>query len=48
MAYDCYVAIRNPLLYTMAMTWHLCLALLGESGLGEILSAVVHLTFTFT
>ena len=48
MAYDCYVAIRNPLLYTMAMSWHLCLALLGASGLGEALSAMVHLTFTFT
>lgn len=48
MVYGCYVAIRNPLLYTMAISWHLCLALLGASGLGEALSAMVHPTFTFT
>ncbi|XP_049750947.1 olfactory receptor 5C1 [Elephas maximus indicus] len=47
MAYDRYVAIRNPLLYTTAMSRHLCLALLGTSGLGGAVSAFVHTTFTF-
>ncbi|XP_007934922.1 olfactory receptor 5C1 [Orycteropus afer afer] len=47
MAYDRYVAIGNPLLYTTAMSRHLCLALLGASGLGGTVSAFVHTTFTF-
>ncbi|KAF6327825.1 olfactory receptor family 5 subfamily C member 1 [Rhinolophus ferrumequinum] len=47
MAYDRYVAIGNPLLYTTAMSRRLCLALLGASGLGGALSAFVHTTFTF-
>ncbi|XP_004375694.1 olfactory receptor 5C1 [Trichechus manatus latirostris] len=47
MAYDRYVAIGNPLLYTTAMSRHLCLALLGASGLGGAVSAFVHTTFTF-
>lgn len=47
MAYDRYVAIGHPLLYTTAMSQRLCLALLGASGLGGALSAFVHTTFTF-
>ena len=47
MAYDRYVAIGNPLLYTTAMSRRLCLVLLGASGLGGAVSAVVHTTFTF-
>lgn len=47
MAYDRYVAIGNPLLYTTAMSRRLCLALLGLSCLGGALSAFVHTTFTF-
>ncbi|XP_062062887.1 olfactory receptor 5C1 [Lepus europaeus] len=47
MAYDRYVAIGNPLLYTTAMSRRLCLALLGASGLGGAVSAFVHTTFTF-
>ncbi|XP_062937555.1 olfactory receptor 5C1 [Cynocephalus volans] len=47
MAYDRYVAIGNPLLYTTAMSPRLCLALLGASGLGGAVSAFVHTTFTF-
>nr|XP_006205602.1 olfactory receptor 5C1 [Vicugna pacos] len=47
MAYDRYVAIRNPLGYTTAMSRRLCLALLGASGLGGAVSAVVHTTLTF-
>ncbi|XP_019584530.2 olfactory receptor 5C1 [Rhinolophus sinicus] len=47
MAYDRYVAIGNPLLYTTAMSRRLCLALLGASGVGGALSAFVHTTFTF-
>ncbi|XP_047625588.1 olfactory receptor 5C1 [Phacochoerus africanus] len=47
MAYDRYVAIGNPLLYTTAMSPRLCLALLGASGLGGAVSAGIHTTFTF-
>lgn len=47
MAYDRYVAIGNPLLYTTAMSQRVCLALLGASGLGGAVSAFVHTTFTF-
>ncbi|XP_033046212.1 olfactory receptor 5C1 [Trachypithecus francoisi] len=47
MAYDRYVAIRNPLFYTTAMSQRLCLALLGVSGLGGAVSAFVHTTLTF-
>ncbi|XP_053419160.1 olfactory receptor 5C1 [Nycticebus coucang] len=47
MAYDRYVAIGNPLLYTTAMSRRLCLALLGTSGLGGAVSAFVHTAFTF-
>uniref|UniRef100_A0A8C3WXD7 Olfactory receptor n=1 Tax=Catagonus wagneri TaxID=51154 RepID=A0A8C3WXD7_9CETA len=47
MAYDRYVAIGNPLLYTTAMSRRLCLTLLGASGLGGAVSAVVHTIFTF-
>ncbi|XP_044517429.1 olfactory receptor 5C1 [Gracilinanus agilis] len=47
MAYDRYVAIGNPLLYTTAMSRRLCLLLLAASGLGGALSAFVHTTFTF-
>ncbi|XP_030890580.1 LOW QUALITY PROTEIN: olfactory receptor 5C1 [Leptonychotes weddellii] len=47
MAYDHYVAIRNPLLYTIAMSQRVCLALLGASGLGGAVNAFVHATFTF-
>ncbi|XP_012876707.1 PREDICTED: olfactory receptor 5C1 [Dipodomys ordii] len=47
MAYDRYVAIGNPLLYTTVMSRGLCLALLGASGLGGAVSAFVHTIFTF-
>ncbi|XP_036117604.1 olfactory receptor 5C1 [Molossus molossus] len=47
MAYDRYVAIRNPLLYATAMSPRLCLTLLGAAGLGGAVSATVHTTFTF-
>ncbi|XP_029775472.1 olfactory receptor 5C1 [Suricata suricatta] len=47
MAYDRYVAIGNPLLYTTAMSQRVCLALVGASGLGGAVSAFVHTTFTF-
>ncbi|XP_074084536.1 olfactory receptor 5C1 [Macrotis lagotis] len=47
MAYDRYVAIGNPLLYTTAMSRRLCLLLLAASGLGGAVSAFVHTAFTF-
>lgn len=40
MAYDCYVAIKNTLLYTRAMLPCLCLTLLGASGQSRAVSAV--------
>ena len=39
---------QKPSSVHMAMSWNLCLALLGTSWLGEALSAMVHPTFTFT
>ncbi|XP_075415169.1 olfactory receptor 5C1 [Tenrec ecaudatus] len=47
MAYDRYVAIGNPLLYTAAMSPRLCVALLGASALGGAVSGLVHTAFTF-
>ena len=41
------MAIRNPLVYTMAMSLNLFLALLGASGLGRAVITMVHMTFTF-
>ncbi|XP_044294389.1 olfactory receptor 5I1-like [Varanus komodoensis] len=47
MAYDRYVAICNPLLYTIVMSPRLCILLVSLSYLGGTLSALVHTCFAF-
>ncbi|NXI65660.1 O1019 protein, partial [Anseranas semipalmata] len=45
MAYDRYVAICNPLLYSAVMTRRLCVQLVVGSYIGGILNAVIQMTF---
>ncbi|NXH18797.1 O1019 protein, partial [Bucco capensis] len=45
MAYDRYVAICNPLLYSSVMSPRLCLCLVVCSYLGGLLNAIIHMTF---
>uniref|UniRef100_A0A8D0H3D1 Olfactory receptor n=1 Tax=Sphenodon punctatus TaxID=8508 RepID=A0A8D0H3D1_SPHPU len=47
MAYDRYVAICNPLLYTVSMSQKLCVLLVVLSYIGGTLSALVHTCFAF-
>ncbi|XP_030042458.1 olfactory receptor 1086-like [Microcaecilia unicolor] len=47
MAYDRYVAICNPFLYTVIMTKRLCLQLVASSYFGGILHAAIHTVSTF-
>nr|XP_056706978.1 olfactory receptor 5I1-like isoform X1 [Euleptes europaea] len=47
MAYDRYVAICNPLLYTAMMSPKICILLVALSYLGGTLSALVHTCFAF-
>ncbi|KYO28112.1 olfactory receptor 5I1 [Alligator mississippiensis] len=47
MAYDRYVAICNPLLYTVTMSQKVCVMLVLLSYLGGTLSALVHTCFAF-
>ncbi|XP_059115289.1 olfactory receptor 1052-like [Peromyscus eremicus] len=42
MAYDRYVAIVNPLLYTVAMTKMVCIALVLGSCIGGLINSVTH------
>lgn len=42
MAYDRYVAIRNPLLYTVFMTKRVCIQLVVGSYLGGIVNSLTH------
>ncbi|XP_048340489.1 olfactory receptor 1052-like [Sphaerodactylus townsendi] len=42
MAYDRYVAICNPLLYTAVITKRICIYLLGGSYLGGVLNSFTH------
>ncbi|XP_073928465.1 olfactory receptor 5H2-like [Castor canadensis] len=47
MAYDRYVAICNPLLYSMIMTNKLCIHLVSMSFLSGLLHALIHEGFLF-
>lgn len=47
MAYDRYVAICNPLLYTVAMSKSLCTWLIVLSYVGGNMSSLVHTSFAF-
>ncbi|XP_075784933.1 olfactory receptor 5I1-like [Pelodiscus sinensis] len=47
MAYDRYVAICNPLLYTVIMSPRVCMLLVALSYIGGTLSALVHTCFAF-
>ncbi|XP_062951111.1 olfactory receptor 5T2-like [Cynocephalus volans] len=48
MAYDCYVAIYNPLLYSVSMSPRVYVPLIIASYVGGILNATVHTVATFS
>ncbi|XP_064145040.1 olfactory receptor 9G19-like [Loxodonta africana] len=48
MAYDRYVAISNPLLYSQAMSPRLCTSLVAASYLGGFISSIIITSETFT
>ena len=47
MAYDRYIAICNPLLYTVIMSKRICCQLATGAFLGGTMSSIVHTTNTF-
>ncbi|XP_047393900.1 olfactory receptor 1086-like [Sciurus carolinensis] len=48
MAYDCYVAIYNPLLYSVSMSPRVYVPLMVASCVGGIVHAITHTTATFS
>lgn len=48
MAYDRYMAVCNPLLYTMAMTPRMCLGLVATAYAGAMVNSVVRTGCTFS
>ncbi|KFV54705.1 Olfactory receptor 5AS1, partial [Tyto alba] len=48
MAYDRYVAICHPLLYTVAMSRRVCTSMVAGAYLSGGLTSLVHTSFTFT
>ncbi|XP_074773952.1 olfactory receptor 5AS1-like [Athene noctua] len=48
MAYDRYVAICHPLLYTVAMSRRVCTSMVAGAYLSGALTSLVHTSFTFT
>ncbi|XP_048216912.1 olfactory receptor 5I1-like [Perognathus longimembris pacificus] len=47
MAYDRYIAICKPLLYTVIMSWNICCQLALGAFLGGTMSSIIHTTNTF-
>ncbi|KAM9658887.1 olfactory receptor 5I1-like [Trichechus inunguis] len=47
MAYDRYIAICNPLLYTVIMSKRICCQLAVGAFLGGTMSSIIHITNTF-
>ncbi|XP_049636705.1 olfactory receptor 5I1-like [Suncus etruscus] len=47
MAYDRYIAICNPLLYTVIMSKRICVQLALGAFLGGTMSSIIHITNTF-
>ena len=47
MAYDRYIAIRKPLLYSVIMTNRLCIKLLALSFLGGLIHSIIHTGLLF-
>ncbi|XP_014460355.2 LOW QUALITY PROTEIN: olfactory receptor 5AS1-like [Alligator mississippiensis] len=48
MAYDRYMAICNPLLYTAVMSQRVCISLVAGAYISGSMSSLVHTCFTFT
>ncbi|NXQ87146.1 O5AS1 protein, partial [Nyctibius grandis] len=48
MAYDRYVAVCHPLLYTVAMSHRVCTSMVAGAFLSGGLTSLVHTSFTFT
>ena len=48
MAYDCFIAICNPLLYSVQMSTHLCVQLVAGSYFFGCISSVLQTIMTFT
>ncbi|XP_070644829.1 olfactory receptor 9K2 [Bos indicus] len=48
MAYDCFIAICNPLLYTVQMSTHLCVQLVAGSYFFGCISSILQTSMTFT
>ncbi|NXF30071.1 O5AS1 protein, partial [Nyctibius bracteatus] len=48
MAYDRYVAVCHPLLYTVAMSHRVCTSMVAGAFLSRGLTSLVHTSFTFT
>ncbi|XP_008519255.2 olfactory receptor 9K2-like [Equus przewalskii] len=48
MAYDCFIAICNPLLYSVQMSTRLCSQLVAGSYFTDCISSIIHTNKTFT
>lgn len=47
MAYDCYTAICNPLVYSTLMSWRVCISIVVLGYLAESMTLLLHVSFTF-